>query len=864
MSNNYYSAQYTGNKKIQWKNFTDTSTPLSAANLQKSHTALNDIDQAVAAGFQSVDLTKVDIEAVRSMISGVEYNANTGVFTFHHFDSTLYPDLVINTALEKIIINWSYNQSTQKLELEQEDGTIVEVDLSTLIANPDLQDSDTIAWTVNSAGQIFANIKNNSITDEMLEGHYLASIMTIAGQAETSADEADYYSRLSQSYANGTSNLPDRPTENVDNADYYRRLAQEAAVVSGSILNICGSILTTAGQYKDIAEQSAIASGSSMLIAGQYASEAEMSKIASGSSALIAGQYAQDAYTSSVIAGSAMLMAGISEANALDYSRKSQSYATGDAVDDQGNPYRQGQADDNAKKYCELAQQAAQQAGAADMTGATATIDGAHGLAPQPRAGDQNKVLYGDATYKEIPIFQGISGSIASVSGLVPPATDPDLVLKGNGTWGMGGNDALIAPVEKTSMATNAYSIGQQFVYGGILCKAIATINQGDTFTLNTNYELASDITTQIKAIVDAYVTGIKGNTETNYRKGNVNMTLANISADPLEIAHGGTGATSAEDARTNLGAAASNHTHNYAGSSSAGGDATRALKLKDYTNNNDTYLDYGASALSTCDYVGAWNGYRLGSITPANLRNKMGLGSSGAVPVASGGTGSTTAAEARSKLGLGSLAELSSPLDISNGGTGSSTRLGAAKNLTNENVGTSATYFCTLTDSWGKFGYSSAANARSAMGLGNTTDALPVANGGTGATSASAARTNLGLGDSATKDWTGTLSSSSNDLICSKGVYNGTIGKSWSLGTGVNLTNQTSTAYTFTSNGYLIIRASPANAVGGELSGKNCQFSSAAGSYSTFIPVFVLKGMTWKTTIKTDSNCTVYFYPVS
>ena len=41
-----------------------------------------------------------------------------------------------------------------------------------------------------------------------------------------------------------------------------------------------------------------------------------------------------------------------------------------------------------------------------------------------------------------------------------------------------------------------------------------------------------------------------------------------------LAIAHGGTGATSASAARTALGAAASSHTHNYAGSSSAGGAA--------------------------------------------------------------------------------------------------------------------------------------------------------------------------------------------------------------------------------------------------------------------------------------------------
>ncbi len=53
------------------------------------------------------------------------------------------------------------------------------------------------------------------------------------------------------------------------------------------------------------------------------------------------------------------------------------------------------------------------------------------------------------------------------------------------------------------------------------------------------------------------------------------------ITSGILPVERGGTGATTAADARTNLGAAASSHTHNYAGSSSAGGAATSAVKLQ-------------------------------------------------------------------------------------------------------------------------------------------------------------------------------------------------------------------------------------------------------------------------------------------
>ena len=54
----------------------------------------------------------------------------------------------------------------------------------------------------------------------------------------------------------------------------------------------------------------------------------------------------------------------------------------------------------------------------------------------------------------------------------------------------------------------------------------------------------------------------------------------------------------------------------------------------------------------------------------------------------------------------------------IANGGTGATTRLNAVKALTNENVGTNATYFITITDSWGKAGYTSVANAKTVLGL--------------------------------------------------------------------------------------------------------------------------------------------------
>lgn len=69
-----------------------------------------------------------------------------------------------------------------------------------------------------------------------------------------------------------------------------------------------------------------------------------------------------------------------------------------------------------------------------------------------------------------------------------------------------------------------------------------------------------------------------------------------------------------------------------------------------------------------------------------------------------------------------GTATNVTGTVAIANGGTGATTRLNALKNLTNENVGTNAQYFLTITDSWGKGGFTSIADARAVLGLNTGT----------------------------------------------------------------------------------------------------------------------------------------------
>ena len=75
-------------------------------------------------------------------------------------------------------------------------------------------------------------------------------------------------------------------------------------------------------------------------------------------------------------------------------------------------------------------------------------------------------------------------------------------------------------------------------------------------------------------------VTGVKGNAESSYRTGNVNITPANI------------------------GAATSSHTHNYAGSSSAGGSANSAVKLNSSAGSSTQPVYFSNGKPVACNYT--------------------------------------------------------------------------------------------------------------------------------------------------------------------------------------------------------------------------------------------------------------------
>lgn len=258
-----------------------------------------------------------------------------------------------------------------------------------------------------------------------------------------------------------------------------------------------------------------------------YAQEAAASAAASASSATQAQTSAQSIQSAMVQATSQLQgyvddaaasasNAAASEANirgliTSDYAKLARSYATGDSG------YREGEETDNAKYYSE------QSESYVDDAAAQAVI-----------AGQKAGLAEDHAEESEDHALESEGHALGTQNG-TPVSSDSPYYHNNAKYWAdearqssAGGVAAsVIATAEPTNISSHAYAIGDQFVYNGILYTATSAISVGDTIAPGTNCSISDTITEQIGNA--GKVTGVKGNAESTYRTGNVNISPANI-----------------------------------------------------------------------------------------------------------------------------------------------------------------------------------------------------------------------------------------------------------------------------------------------------------------------------------------------
>ena len=206
-------------------------------------------DAATSAALEG----KADKLTISSHIKEVELDSSTGVFTFTRQNGT---KITIDTALEKVAVNFAYDKASQSLKLTLADGSTETVALSDFITVTEFEDSDTLEWSVSADGsKAKATIKAGSITDTMLSSALkglLAGYVNKAAQAATAAAGSEA-SALS-----------------------YKNAAEAAAKDAASSKKTVGDYATAAQQAADDAEGNATAASQSANVADEAAAEADI------------------------------------------------------------------------------------------------------------------------------------------------------------------------------------------------------------------------------------------------------------------------------------------------------------------------------------------------------------------------------------------------------------------------------------------------------------------------------------------------------------------------------------------------------------------------------------------------------------
>ena len=166
-----------------WENFPSEKTAINRDRLNNIESGIDAIDDRVCA----LDTTKVDLTKANELVEEILWDESNGTLTVVKMNGSR---AVIDTKLEKLAVNFTYNPQTQQLVITLDDGTVQNVDLSALITEYEFLDSDTIAFAIGSDGKVSAIVKEGSIEEKHLRPDYLADIKVESAKAVNSATNA--------------------------------------------------------------------------------------------------------------------------------------------------------------------------------------------------------------------------------------------------------------------------------------------------------------------------------------------------------------------------------------------------------------------------------------------------------------------------------------------------------------------------------------------------------------------------------------------------------------------------------------------------------------------------------------------------
>lgn len=169
--------------RTYWENSPSEKTAINAMRLNNAEAGIDNLDDRVVA----MDASKVDLAKANELVKEILWDESKGTITVVKMNGS---KAVIDTKLEKLAVNFTYDPQSQQLIITLDDGTTQNVDLSALITQYEFIDSNTIAFEISSDGKVSAIVKEGSIQEKHLRPDYLADIKVESAKAVASAKSA--------------------------------------------------------------------------------------------------------------------------------------------------------------------------------------------------------------------------------------------------------------------------------------------------------------------------------------------------------------------------------------------------------------------------------------------------------------------------------------------------------------------------------------------------------------------------------------------------------------------------------------------------------------------------------------------------
>lgn len=195
---------------------------------------------------------KSDKAVTNKHIKSVELDEATGTFTFTRENGT---KIVIDTALEKVAVNFTYDEDSQSLILTLADGGTETVSLAAFVTTTEFDDSGTIEWSV-SGSKVKATVKEGSITDTMLSSALKTMLLGYVNRAATSATNAASSERNAASSAATANNARYSAESAAENAARSQSAAKQSENHAKTYESSARSSATQASTYASSAAES--------------------------------------------------------------------------------------------------------------------------------------------------------------------------------------------------------------------------------------------------------------------------------------------------------------------------------------------------------------------------------------------------------------------------------------------------------------------------------------------------------------------------------------------------------------------------------------------------------------------------------